>query len=99
MKRWCVKLGLVAGLLLFLVLNVLAFFQAWRMTHFCASGQRTGSPIQLSAFEKVIVLMGGVTIPRPVVRSCQLRVSATEPDGPFLDARWRQSGGVGHPLA
>jgi pimeloyl-ACP methyl ester carboxylesterase len=64
-KRWRLKLGLLVGLLLFLALNVMAFFQAWRMTHFCASGKRTNSPVELSVFEKVMVLMGGVSIPRP----------------------------------
>jgi dipeptidyl aminopeptidase/acylaminoacyl peptidase len=64
-KRWGVKLGLLAALLLFLALNVVAFFQAWRMTHFSASGKRTGSPEKLSSFEKVMVLLGGVSIPRP----------------------------------
>jgi hypothetical protein len=39
---------LTVVLLLFVLLNVLAFFHAYAMTHFVDSGERTGSPHALS---------------------------------------------------
>ncbi len=63
--RRLVKL-LVAALLCAVVsANVLAFMQARAMTRFVESGERTGRPEQLSLFDKVGVVLSGVSIPRP----------------------------------
>ncbi|HTS16857.1 MAG TPA: alpha/beta fold hydrolase [Verrucomicrobiae bacterium] len=43
----------------------MAFFHAWRMTHFQAARRGTGSPLKLSVIEKIGVLATGVTLPRP----------------------------------
>jgi uncharacterized protein len=51
-------------LLLFIVANIIAFFHAWRFTHFSGTGSRT-NPKQLSAGEKVSALFFGVSNPRP----------------------------------
>lgn len=61
MKRR-ILFALVAG---FVALNVVAFFHAWRMTHFYESGRHTASPVKLGVFDKIVVLVRGVKIPRP----------------------------------
>ncbi len=47
-----------------LVINVLAFVQAWSMTHFIAHGTRTDAPESLSVGQKIWVLFTGVKVPR-----------------------------------
>lgn len=54
----------VAGLFVVL-LNISAYNQAWKMTHFVAEGTLTPSPEKLSRIQKVGVLFKGVTIPKP----------------------------------
>ena len=66
MKRCAIRLGL-AVLALFLVLNLVAYRHAWRMTHFVSVGVRTTTPEKLSAWEKVKTLLLGVVVPRAVV--------------------------------
>jgi uncharacterized protein len=56
----------LAALLALLALNVVAFNQAWSMTHFSASGSRTASPEALSFLEKVRVGVMGVSLPKPI---------------------------------
>lgn len=52
-------------LVLFTLVNVLAYRHAWTMTHFIPEGARTEGPEQLSFVKKFAVLCRGVSIPRP----------------------------------
>lgn len=62
--RW--KRVLVFSLLvLFVLVNVLAYLHARAMTHFVQGGNRTAIPEKLSVLQKCGVLLTGVTIPRP----------------------------------
>jgi hypothetical protein len=45
--------------------NGVAFMQVWAITHFAESGKRTARPERLSVFDKIIILLSGVNIPRP----------------------------------
>ncbi len=56
---------LIALLIGLVALNVVAYRHAWWMTHFTNGGQRTASPDQMTALERVEVLIRGVTVPRP----------------------------------
>jgi hypothetical protein len=56
----------LAALLALVALNVVAFNQAWSMTHFSASGSRTASPEALPFLEKVRVGLMGVSLPKPI---------------------------------
>jgi hypothetical protein len=58
-------LGLVP-VLAFLALNVVAFNQAWSMTHFTTDGSRTSAPENLALLEKARVALVGVRLPKPV---------------------------------
>ena len=49
----------------FLALNWIAYRQAYSMMHFTAGNPRTGSPEELSRFQKIKVLLTGVNLPRP----------------------------------
>jgi alpha-beta hydrolase superfamily lysophospholipase len=49
----------------FVAMNVVAFNQAWSMTHFSQTGRKTAKPESLSLFEKVRVAVAGVNLPRP----------------------------------
>jgi alpha-beta hydrolase superfamily lysophospholipase len=49
----------------FVALNVVAFNQAWSMTHFRQSGRKTAMPERLSLLEKLRVSVVGVNLPRP----------------------------------
>lgn len=66
-RRWRRR---IAGtiVLIFILLNTVAFFHARAMTHMAASGERTSSPRALSAWGKIKVLFTGVTMPKPVNR-------------------------------
>ena len=59
------QLWLVGAVVLFFMINAIAFRHAWRMTHFVVAGTRTLSPNQLSALGKMWVLVTGVSIPKP----------------------------------
>ena len=63
--RRTVKLLLAAFLCAAAGLNLIAFMQARAMTHFSDGGARTAGAEQLSAFDKISVLLSGVNIPRP----------------------------------
>jgi hypothetical protein len=57
-------------------MNVVAFFHAWKFTHFSDSGiKRTKQPDQLSLTEKITALVFGVSLPR--------QSNTTLPDVPF----------------
>lgn len=63
-------------LILFVIMNVVAFFHAWKFTHFSDSGiMRTKQPAQLSLTEKITALFFGVSLPR--------QVNTMLPDVPF----------------
>jgi alpha-beta hydrolase superfamily lysophospholipase len=55
----------LAFLLAFVLVNAIAYVQAWAMTHFTRDGTRTPAPESLSVFGKVRVLITGVRIPKP----------------------------------
>lgn len=59
------NLAAAALLSAFVSINVLAFMQARAMTRFVEDGERTARPEQLNLFERVSVILSGVTIPRP----------------------------------
>lgn len=61
-RKLSLGLFLLAGLIL---LNVVAYLHAHAMTHFAPGGSRTQNPEALSRWQKVKVVLGGVTIPRP----------------------------------
>ncbi len=52
-------------LFVFLVVNIVAYNHARAMTCFVPAGSKTGSPESLSRWEKIKVLLTGVTVPRP----------------------------------
>ncbi|SMB91037.1 Dipeptidyl aminopeptidase/acylaminoacyl-peptidase-like [Hymenobacter roseosalivarius DSM 11622] len=61
-RRW-----LTAGALAFVLVNAVAFFHAWRFTHFSdEAGAKQASPEQLSALQKATLLLTGVQNPKPV---------------------------------
>jgi alpha-beta hydrolase superfamily lysophospholipase len=61
--RWLTA-GLVAAAGL-IALNVVAFNQAWSMTHFQEGAIKTANPESLSLLQKVRVSLLGVSLPRP----------------------------------
>ncbi len=63
--RRAVKLLLAVLLGATVSLNLVAFMQARAMTHFSDGGARTAGPEQLSALDKIAVMLSGVNIPRP----------------------------------
>jgi uncharacterized protein len=63
--RRLAKLVVVALLSAIFGANGLAFMQARAMTRFVETGERTRRPEQLSLFDKVGVVLSGVSIPRP----------------------------------
>jgi hypothetical protein len=52
-------------LIAIIAFNVVAYLQAYRMTHFVAGGERTKGPGDLSILEKANVLLTGVRVVRP----------------------------------
>ena len=64
LKRYS-KASLVILVTMFLGLNAVALLHARAMTHFVPNGIRTAFPEQLSLWDKVVVLLTGVTVPRP----------------------------------
>jgi hypothetical protein len=61
-RRLTAGLVVAAGLI---ALNVVAFNQAWSMTHFQEGGTKTANPESLSLLQKVRVSLLGVSLPRP----------------------------------
>ena len=61
------RLGMVAAVLVaaFAALNLVAYRQAYAMTHFVAGGSRTARPETLSFGRKLKTLLCGVDLPRP----------------------------------
>ncbi|SHL49680.1 hypothetical protein SAMN02746009_02851 [Hymenobacter psychrotolerans DSM 18569] len=72
-----VRLALLLLALGFLALNVVAAFHAWRFTHFVVeAGTHTGNLEQLTAPQKLWVLLTGIKNPRPV--------NQARPDFPYV---------------
>ena len=67
MRRWLVSL-LVLLVVGFAVLNVVAYNQAYAMSHFSQGGARTDKPEMLSFTDRLKVLVTGVNLPRPATR-------------------------------
>jgi alpha-beta hydrolase superfamily lysophospholipase len=67
--RWCrVHWKLTAASILISLLiaaNAVAYMHAHAMTHFTVSGTRTANPEELSALQKVKVILTGITVLRP----------------------------------
>jgi hypothetical protein len=63
---WRTAMAIAA--LLFFLLNVVAFVQAWSMTHFVTGGSKTDSPEKLTLLDKAAILLTGIRVPRPVDR-------------------------------
>src|SRR5688500_7356909 len=64
-RRTWRKLFVISLVLASVALNVVAFMQAWAMTHYVSSGQRTPPPEQLSLTARAWTIMTGSTVPRP----------------------------------
>src|SRR5262249_21621590 len=62
-RRLCISLLLALGFVLF---NVIAYNHARAMTHFPEAGSRHASPPSLARWQKLQLLLTGVTIPRPM---------------------------------
>src|SRR6266568_4926248 len=60
-RRWLA----LALLLALLVLNGVAWMQAWAMTHYAPAGTRTPKPEDLTFAEKIGTIFTGVTVTRP----------------------------------
>ncbi len=60
-RKWLVLVLVVAALLL----NGIAWMQAWAMTHYAPAGTRTPKPEEMSPGEKIGAIFMGVTVPRP----------------------------------
>lgn len=57
---------LLAGLMLLITaMNLTAYLHAWNFTHFTSREERTRPPEELTAFEKIGVILTGVSLPRP----------------------------------
>jgi alpha-beta hydrolase superfamily lysophospholipase len=56
---------IAAAALLLIIPNLLAWNQAWAMTHYAANGQHTAPPESLSLVDKIGAILLGVNVPRP----------------------------------
>lgn len=54
-----------AGSLAFVGLNLVSYMHAYKMTHFTIDGEKTPRPEDLSMAGKIVVLLSGVTVPKP----------------------------------
>ncbi len=61
-----VKRSLVAAIVLFVALNILAYHHARSFFHYTESGERTLSPEQMSWGDKFRTLITGINVPKPV---------------------------------
>ena len=59
------KLLVIWLALAFVGFHAVAFMQAWAMTHYIPSGQRTAAPEQLSLTQKAWTILTGTRLPRP----------------------------------
>lgn len=65
LRRWA-RRGLLALLVGFVLLNVVAYLHARAMMTFCASGERTPTIEKLTRLQKCKLLVTGVKLPKPV---------------------------------
>lgn len=63
-RRW-LRRGIALLGIAFLGLNALAYFHAYRMTHFVDSGERPATPLERSTSQKIAALLFGVEVPKP----------------------------------
>ncbi len=49
-----------------MAVNCVAYYHAYRMTHFAIAGEQTRAPQRLNGWQRAAVLAAGVTVPRPV---------------------------------
>jgi pimeloyl-ACP methyl ester carboxylesterase len=103
LTRW-IRLICISALVVFCLLNILAFRQASAMLNFDARGERTEQPEELSFRDKAMVLLMGPHIPRPVSSALPEQLAADSrdiqiscPDGAKLCA-WYVSRGDESPL-
>jgi pimeloyl-ACP methyl ester carboxylesterase len=87
-RRW-LKRCIVAGLLVFVLANALAFMHARAMTHFGPPGLRITKPWNMTLRQKVRALLFGVTIPRPTNDFTPAKLNL-----PFQTLHFRTSDGV-----
>jgi uncharacterized protein len=76
---------------LFVAFNAVAYFHAYHLTHYLPAGEPTRAPNKLSPWQRVRVLVTGVTLPRPVNSAMPVGfklVSIRSTDGWKLEA-WR----------
>ncbi|HEY8667268.1 MAG TPA: alpha/beta fold hydrolase [Tepidisphaeraceae bacterium] len=59
------RVSLTTLLALAIALNAVAYMHAYAMTHFVPRGERTENPLHLSSWQKVKIVLTGVTLPRP----------------------------------
>jgi pimeloyl-ACP methyl ester carboxylesterase len=55
----------LVALLAAVLLNALAYLQVHRMTHFASGGARTKGPEEITGISRALILVTGVTVPRP----------------------------------
>ena len=98
------NLAAAALLSAFVSLNILAFMQGRAMTRFAESGERTGRPEELDAFDKIGVMLSGVHLVRHANQRtpADLQLSFTthrfgNPGGLTLEA-WHVAGNDDRPL-
>ena len=66
-RKNILKKGFYLLVIVFIGLNFVAFFHAYKFTHFDKnSNKKTGSPKELSSFEKTKTLLFGVNNPKPI---------------------------------
>ncbi len=63
-SRWLASLA-IAGLVVVVGFNIVAFMHARAMTHFVPAGERTLAPEKLSVLQRIAVLATGVTVVKP----------------------------------
>jgi alpha-beta hydrolase superfamily lysophospholipase len=69
-KRRMLKRGIFTLIILFILINVVAIFHAYKFTHFSRKEiARTRDPARLSPLEKMSTLLFGVNNPRPANRT------------------------------
>ncbi|HAP01299.1 MAG TPA: hypothetical protein DCQ93_05165 [Bacteroidetes bacterium] len=64
MKKWLKRIGLTL-FILFILLNTMAAFHAWRFTHFYKDGVKP--PVEINFWEKISPLFFGINYPKSVI--------------------------------
>ena len=66
MNKWLKRIGLTL-LVLFLLLNVMSIFQAYKLSHFYAGVPKPKKPAEMNVVEKVSSIFFGVKYPKSIV--------------------------------